>query len=95
MYKDSKGIDVVVCMQKLTIPAGVEFVPMIRGASDVMSSNLATAKASGTTLLGFNEPDVPGQVMTPPARSNHVPQMQDAICLPACFRHCFWPSKGP
>lgn len=49
-------------MQALTVPAGVEFVPMIRGASDVTSSNLATAKASHSTLLGFNEPDLASQV---------------------------------
>ena len=49
-------------MQGLTIPSGVEFVPMIRDASDVTSSDLAAAKASGNTLLGFNEPNLPTQV---------------------------------
>ena len=49
-------------MQGLTIPSGVEFVPLIRDASDVTTSNLATAKASGTTLLGFNEPNLGTQV---------------------------------
>lgn len=49
-------------MQGLTIPTGVEFVPMIRDASEVTSSNLAAAKASGKTLLGFNEPNLATQV---------------------------------
>ena len=48
-------------MQALTIPSGVEFVPMIWGAQDVTSANLATAQASGTTLLTFNEPDIPNE----------------------------------
>ena len=49
-------------MQGLTVPSGVEFVPMIRDASDVTSANLASAKDSGNTLLGFNEPNLGNQV---------------------------------
>ena len=48
-------------MQSLTIPAGVEFVPMIWAGKYLTSSNLATAKSSGTTLLTFNEPDIADQ----------------------------------
>lgn len=37
---------------------GLEFVPMIKGASGVHPKALAAAKASGSkTLLGFNEPE--------------------------------------
>lgn len=42
-------------------PAGVEFVPMIWGPNHVTDQRLNEAKASGTTLLGFNEPDMAGQ----------------------------------
>ncbi|CAL5221818.1 g4074 [Coccomyxa viridis] len=63
--------------QGLTIPSGVEFVPMIRDASDVTSSSLAAAKASGKTLLGFNEPnlDTQGNVTVEQAIS-FWPQLQ-------------------
>lgn len=45
----------------INTPAGVEFVPMIWGADSVTPQALAEAKAAGTHLLGFNEPDMPGQ----------------------------------
>ncbi|MFE6769880.1 glycoside hydrolase family protein [Streptomyces fimicarius] len=45
----------------LTVPEGVEFVPMIWGAASVTDEELARAAASGTHLLGFNEPDLPEQ----------------------------------
>jgi hypothetical protein len=38
-----------------------EFVPMIWGTGSVTSGNLAKAKSSGRTLLGFNEPDFASQ----------------------------------
>ncbi|MFG2062721.1 glycoside hydrolase family protein [Micromonospora sp. NPDC048871] len=43
------------------VPAGAEFVPMIWGATFVTEADLATVQRSGRTLLGFNEPDLPGQ----------------------------------
>jgi hypothetical protein len=43
------------------MPAGAEFVPMIWDENVVTAANLAKAKTEGTTLLGFNEPDLPGQ----------------------------------
>jgi Glycosyl hydrolase catalytic core len=42
-------------------PAGVEFVPMIWGADAVKQSTLDQAKSQGTSLLGFNEPDLKEQ----------------------------------
>ncbi|MFI5835736.1 glycoside hydrolase family protein [Micromonospora sp. NPDC051300] len=42
------------------VPAPAEFVPMIWGAGAV-DDDLDTARRSGTTLLGFNEPDLPQQ----------------------------------
>ena len=47
--------------QGIAAPAGVEFVPMIWGAGSVTDAELNQAKALGTTLLGFNEPDMAGQ----------------------------------
>jgi hypothetical protein len=47
--------------QGITAPPGVEFVPMIWGPGSVTDAELNQAKALGTTLLGFNEPDNPGQ----------------------------------
>jgi hypothetical protein len=38
-----------------------QFVPMIWGSGSVTASNLARAKASGSVLLGFNEPDLASQ----------------------------------
>jgi hypothetical protein len=37
--------------------SGVEFVPMIWGASSVTEAELTQAAGAGDTLLGFNEPD--------------------------------------
>ncbi len=45
----------------ITTPKGTTFVPMIRAAADVTRTNLATAKAAGPYLLGFNEPDMNSQ----------------------------------
>jgi hypothetical protein len=42
-------------------PSGVQFVPMMWGAGSVTAANLAAAKRDGSTLLGFNEPDMSGQ----------------------------------
>jgi Glycosyl hydrolase catalytic core len=42
-------------------PRGVEFVPMIWGEKSVDATTLGTAKKNGSTLLGFNEPDLAGQ----------------------------------
>ena len=42
-------------------PPGVEYVPMIWGAKTVTPANLAAVKGQGTTLLGFNEPDLAEQ----------------------------------
>lgn len=39
-------------------PAGVEFVPMIWGRDHVTDATLAQARAEGSVLLGFNEPDL-------------------------------------
>jgi hypothetical protein len=43
------------------ITAGAEFVPMIWGEKSMAQSNLDRAKSQGTTLLGFNEPDMAAQ----------------------------------
>ena len=43
------------------VPAPAEFVPMIWGPDSVNDADLAAARRSGSTLLGFNEPDLPGQ----------------------------------
>jgi len=42
----------------ISAPAGTEFVPMIWGKDSVTTANLAAAKRNGSTLLGFNEPDL-------------------------------------
>ncbi|GEA87410.1 sigma-70 family RNA polymerase sigma factor [Cellulomonas cellasea] len=42
-------------------PDGVEFVPMIWGRDSVTDATLARAASEGTTLLGFNEPDLAEQ----------------------------------
>ncbi|SMD27095.1 glycoside hydrolase family protein [Kibdelosporangium aridum] len=47
--------------QGITAPPGVEFVPMIWGRGSVTDAELNQARALGTTLLGFNEPDMAGQ----------------------------------
>lgn len=43
------------------IQSNAEFVPMIWGAASVTDAELNKAKANGTHLLGFNEPDMAGQ----------------------------------
>ena len=43
------------------MPAGAEFVPMIWDENVVTAANLAKVKTEGSTLLGFNEPDLDGQ----------------------------------
>ncbi|MCA2211852.1 glycoside hydrolase family protein [Jidongwangia harbinensis] len=40
------------------VPAAADFVPMVWGADFVTDAELAAARRSGTTLLGFNEPDM-------------------------------------
>lgn len=47
--------------QGITVPDGVEFVPMIWGADSVNPTQLGQAQSLGSTLLGFNEPDMSGQ----------------------------------
>jgi RNA polymerase sigma factor (sigma-70 family) len=42
-------------------PSGVEFVPMIWGQDNADAGTLARAEREGDVLLGFNEPDLPGQ----------------------------------
>ncbi|MEU3711154.1 glycoside hydrolase family protein [Streptomyces catenulae] len=49
----------------IAAPDGVEFVPMIWGPGSVTDDELNQAKQQGTTLLGFNEPDHPGQATMP------------------------------
>ena len=58
-------------------PAGTEFVPMIWGAGSVTDAELAKAKAQGTQLLGFNEPDMAAQAnMTVEQALNLWPRLQ-------------------
>ena len=45
----------------IATPAGVGFVPMIWGASDVTAATLDQVKSEGNVLLGFNEPDLSSQ----------------------------------
>ncbi|MCP2163600.1 glycoside hydrolase family protein [Goodfellowiella coeruleoviolacea] len=47
--------------QNIAAPAGVEFVPTIWGAGSVTQARLDQARAEGSTLLGFNEPDLAEQ----------------------------------
>ncbi|XVS62956.1 sigma-70 family RNA polymerase sigma factor [Actinosynnema sp. CA-299493] len=47
--------------ENVQAPPGVEYVPMIWGAKTVTPANLAAVKGQGTTLLGFNEPDLAEQ----------------------------------
>jgi RNA polymerase sigma factor (sigma-70 family) len=44
--------------ENVAAPDGAEYVPMIWGAKTVTQANLDTARREGTTLLGFNEPDL-------------------------------------
>ena len=63
--------------QGITAPAGVEFVPMIWGAGSVNATQLGQAKSLGTTLLGFNEPDMSGQANMPVSQALSLwPQLQ-------------------
>jgi hypothetical protein len=60
-----------------TMPAGAEFVPMIWDENVVTPANLAKVKSEGRTLLGFNEPDLPGQAeMTVEQSLDLWPQLQ-------------------
>jgi hypothetical protein len=55
----------------------VAFVPMIWGPGSVTPANLAKAKSSGRTLLGFNEPDFGSQAnMTVEQAQDLWPQLQ-------------------
>jgi hypothetical protein len=45
----------------ITTPKHVSFVPMIWGAGSVTPANLREVSREGQYLLGFNEPDNPGQ----------------------------------
>ncbi len=45
----------------IATPAGVSFVPMIWGASDVTTGTLDEVKSEGNVLLGFDEPDLSSQ----------------------------------
>jgi Glycosyl hydrolase catalytic core/Ricin-type beta-trefoil lectin domain len=59
------------------MPAGAEFVPMIWDENVVTAANLAKAKTEGSTLLGFNEPDLAGQAeMTVEQALDLWPQLQ-------------------
>ncbi|MFD7991464.1 glycoside hydrolase family protein [Streptomyces mexicanus] len=64
--------------QGISAPSGVEFVPMIWGAGAVTDADLARARQSGTTLLGFNEPDMAGQAdMSVQQALDLWPRLQD------------------
>ncbi len=59
------------------MPAGAEFVPMIWDENVVTAANLAKVKTEGSTLLGFNEPDLAGQAeMTVEQALDLWPQLQ-------------------
>jgi RNA polymerase sigma factor (sigma-70 family) len=53
----------------ITAPSTVSFVPMIWGAADVTSANLAEVSRQGSVLLGFNEPDLAAQSNMTPAQA--------------------------
>jgi hypothetical protein len=60
------------------MPAGAEFVPMIWDKKVVTAANLAKVQAEGSTLLGFNEPDLTGQAaMTVEQALDLWPQLQN------------------
>jgi len=63
--------------EKIGPVSDVEFVPMFWCASDVTPENLATVqKSEATHVLGFNEPDMPGQAnMTPEECMEHWPKL--------------------
>ncbi|WP_199511116.1 glycoside hydrolase family protein [Nucisporomicrobium flavum] len=59
------------------MPADAEFVPMIWDENVVTAANLAKVKSEGSTLLGFNEPDLAGQAeMTVEQALGLWPQLQ-------------------
>ncbi|NUV62121.1 glycosyl hydrolase [Streptomyces sp. CAI-85] len=59
-------------------PEGVEYVPMIWGPGSVTDAELGQAAREGTALLGFNEPDLPGQSdMTPEQALDLWPRLED------------------
>ena len=61
----------------VTRPKGVQFVPMIWGASSADAATLRQAKKNGSTLLGFNEPDFKDQSnMTVDAALDLWPKLQ-------------------
>jgi RNA polymerase sigma factor (sigma-70 family) len=61
----------------ITAPASTQFVPMIWGAKSVTADNIAKAKAAGSTILGFNEPDMAAQSnLTPDQALDLWPQLQ-------------------
>ncbi|MDH6218470.1 glycosyl hydrolase [Streptomyces pseudovenezuelae] len=61
----------------VTKPDGVEYVPMIWGRDSVTDADLAQAASQGKELLGFNEPDLPGQAdLTPEDALDLWPQLE-------------------
>ncbi|QQQ74962.1 sigma-70 family RNA polymerase sigma factor [Saccharothrix sp. 6-C] len=63
--------------ENVQAPPGVEYVPMIWGAKTATPANLAAVKGQGTTLLGFNEPDLGEQSnMTVEQALDLWPQLQ-------------------
>ncbi|UQU66496.1 glycosyl hydrolase [Couchioplanes caeruleus] len=59
------------------MPADAEFVPMIWDENVVTAANLAKVRTEGSTLLGFNEPDLAGQAeMTVEQALDLWPQLQ-------------------
>ncbi|MFJ2608164.1 glycosyl hydrolase [Streptomyces sp. NPDC091279] len=59
-------------------PQGVEYVPMIWGPGSVTDAELGAAKASGTELLGFNEPDSGTQANLSPEQALDLwPKLQE------------------
>ncbi|MEV4641387.1 glycosyl hydrolase [Actinoplanes sp. NPDC049548] len=60
-----------------SMAANAEFVPMIWDENVVTAANLAKVRTEGTTLLGFNEPDLKGQAeMTVEQALDLWPQLQ-------------------
>ncbi|MGY0068747.1 glycosyl hydrolase [Streptomyces sp. QTS137] len=53
----------------VTRPEGVEYVPMIWGPDSVTDAQLGQAAKEGKALLGFNEPDHPGQATMSPEQA--------------------------
>lgn len=61
----------------ITTPEGCEFVPMVWGRGDATPARLQQAKANGTTLLGFNEPDLSDQAdLSPQTALSLWPQLE-------------------